>query len=78
MIMIVPVQWRDYANEKDMLKSFNNNQDFRILAPIGEYSKWDGLDCTKYELIEFNIDKIKVRFKKLTKIAIINLTGDSK
>ena len=78
MIMIVPVQWRDYDNEKDMLKSFNNNQDFRILAPIGEYSKWDGLACTKSELIEFNIDKVKVRFKKLTKIAIINLTGDSK
>ena len=73
MLMIKPVEWRDYKSKKEMLESFNNNEDFRIIAPIGEYSKWDNVACNKSELIEFEVDKIKVRYKKLTEIAIINL-----
>ena len=75
MLMIKPVEWRDYKSKKEMLESFNNNEDFRIIAPIGKYSKWDTMACNKSELIKYFVlvDKVKVRYKKLTEIAIIDL-----
>ena len=75
MIMITPVEWRDYKSKKEVLSSFNSNEDFMVCSPIGEYSKWDNMSCNKSELIKYFVlvDKVKVRYKKLTEIAIIDL-----
>ena len=73
MLMITPQYCKDYKSKKEVLESFNNDEDFRVCSPIGEFSKWDNMACNKSELIEFEVDKVKVRYKKLTEIMIIKL-----
>ena len=72
-MMIVPTQWRDYKSKKEMLKSFNSNEDFRVCCPVGEYSKWDTMACNKKDLINFSIKEVAVRYNKLQEKVIINV-----
>lgn len=73
MMMIIPVQWRDYKSKKEVEESFNKDEDFRVCCPIGEYSKWDTMACNKSDLVGSGIDEVKVRFNKLQDIVIIKV-----
>ena len=63
--MITPQYYKDYKSKKEVLKSFNNNEDFRVCCPIGEFSKWDTMACNKKDLIDFGIKDVAVRYNKL-------------
>ena len=73
MLMITPQYYKDYKSKKEVLKSFNNNEDFRVCCPIGEFSKWDTMACNKSDIKSMGVDEVKVRYKKLTEIMIIKL-----
>ena len=73
MIMITPVEWRDYKSKKEVLSSFDSNEDFRVCCPIGEYSKWNTMACNKEDLINLGLKEAKIRYKNLTQTMIIKL-----
>ena len=73
MLMITPVQWRDYKSAKEVLADFEADKDFRVCAPIGEYAKYDGMACNKSDIAGLGIDKVKARYKKLTEITILEV-----
>ena len=73
MLMIVPVQWEDYKNKEEMLKAFHSDKDFRVCAPIGEYSKWDTMACNKTDLINVGIEEVAVRYNKLQEKRVIKV-----
>ena len=73
MLMITPVQWKDYKSAKEVKAAFNVDDDFRVCAPIGEYSKWDTMACNKSDLEMYGVDEVKVRFNKLQDVVIIKV-----
>ncbi len=73
MMMIIPVQWRDYKSKKEVIESFFKDEDFRVCCPIGKYSKWDTMACNKSDLVINGINWVKVRFNKLQDIVIIKV-----
>ena len=73
MLMITPQYWKDYKSKKEVLESFNNDEDFRVCSPIGEFSKWDNMACNKSDIKGMGVNEIKVRYKKLTETMIIKL-----
>tara|TARA_Y100000593_G_scaffold92335_1_gene183604 strand:- start:14062 stop:14283 length:222 start_codon:yes stop_codon:yes gene_type:complete len=73
MMTIVPVQWRDYKNKKDVEADFNADKDFRVCGLFG-----DGLACNKTDLINEGIKTVKVRYNNLQNVIVINLKGETK
>lgn len=78
MLMIIPVEWRDYNSAKAVSADFDADKDFRVCCPIGEYAKYDGMACNKSDLTGLGIDKVKVRYKKLSEITILEVNDESK
>jgi len=76
MLMITPVQWKDYKCVCDVKKAFNADNDFRVCAPIGEYSKWDTMACNKSDLVMYGVDEVKVRFNKLQNVVILKVEDE--
>ena len=74
MITLFPQVYNgDYKSKKEVVKAFENNKDFKINNPIGEYSKWHGAACNKEDLLNMGITKVRFRYNKLQEILTIDV-----
>ena len=67
---LTPAYGRDYNNKKAALQDFNNNMDFIYNDVMSPY---DQKPCNKTDLVRSGIKQVKIRYKKLTQVIIVNL-----
>ena len=66
-MILTPAYGRDYKTKKEFEQDFNEGKDFKLLSFNGDTY------CNKEDILSLNVDKIKIRFKKLTKFDFINV-----
>ena len=69
MIGLIPAYGRDYKNKAEVIAAFNENKDFKVCDMS---SRYDGAAANKSDLIAGGEAKIKIRYKKLASIVIVD------
>ncbi len=69
MLTLIPAYGRDYKSQAEVHKDWDDGKDFKI-ADIS--CKWDG-SYTSIRDMAGNYDRVKIRYNKLTQIAMVNI-----
>ena len=59
-----PAYGRDYSSKAAMLKDWNANKDFK--TPFGQ-------STNKADLKRMGVNRVNIRYSRLTKVAVINI-----
>jgi len=69
MISVYPAYGRDYKSKAEVIEAFNANKDFIVADAFHRYC---GAACNKSDLVAGNEGKVKIRYKKLANIVILD------
>lgn len=72
MITLTPAYGRDYQSVDEALKDFNADKDFIL---NGSNTRWDGRPINKQQLVAEGRKKVRLRFAKKRKVAVVEVTG---
>jgi hypothetical protein len=71
MITLTPAYGRDYQSVDEALKDFNADKDFIL---NGSNTRWDGRPINKQQLVAEGHRQVKLRYGKLRKVAVVEVT----
>ena len=71
---LTPAYGRDYTSKKSVLADFLAGKDF-ILNDVG--SRWDGEPINKEQIEEEGKTTVRVRYKRLTRVGVLEKKGDT-
>ena len=70
-VTLVPNRGRDYPSKARVIEHLKEGRDF-IVADMS--SRWDGKPCNINDLKAEGIGQARVRYDRLRKVALINIT----
>jgi len=70
-VLTVGKNFGDFKNKTEILDHYKSNKDFRNLSPLV-----NGAYVNKKDVKRFKVSNLNVRYKNLTKIAVIDVNKD--